>query len=185
MARNFHIRGHKGRKPNQRIYNPDTPIDVINSLFPESLDLGALDTSFQVVRPYYPFPKRKPDAVFSSHYVQHRQQDRGRAIALNLDPQHRFIKRVSNIWYFQTYEEQRKGRDVNYDLITFFWDGVGNPGDINYNTGYTQQSGYPHSYQWAAWFMVNGTSHGVWPPLPSVNPGWHFAGIPDWYEYLE
>lgn len=131
--------------------------------------------------------------VSLADYSQHRQQDRGRAIALCRDPKYSFINRESeSVWNFKKIGEFRV---VQYYQV--LWNGIGTPQsgmtvgsrysngfdyyDLNNDYQYTVP-GLPDSFTWAVWFMVNGIpSDSFWIPTPSKNPNWTFA--PAWVEY--
>lgn len=132
--------------------------------------------------------------VSLADYSQHRQQDRGRAIALRRDPKYSFINRESeSVWNFK---KIGKFRAVQYYQV--LWNGIGTPSagktvGSRYSNGFDYYDpfdntflyhvdGRPDCFTWAVWFMVNGIpSDSLWIPTPSRNPSWTFA--PAWVEY--
>jgi len=131
--------------------------------------------------------------VSRGDYSQHRQQDRGRAIALRKDPKYSFVKReAESVWNFK---KVGKFRVVQYYQV--LWNGIGTPPSgvtvgSTYSNGFDYYDqfgdyqytvpGLPDCFTWAVWFMVNGIpSDTLWIPTPSRNPGWTFA--PQWVEY--
>lgn len=133
-------------------------------------------------------------------YSQHRQQDRGRAIAIGKDPKYSLVKREATcgqalcaVWNFK---KVGKFRQVQYYQV--LWNGIGTPqGGLTVGSTYSNGfdyydpfdntflyhvDGQPDCFTWAVWFMVNGIpSDGLWTPTPSRNPNWTFA--PQWVEY--
>ena len=127
-------------------------------------------------------------------YIQHRQQDWGRAIAQGRDAYNRLVARQGNVWTFQ-HREYGSDTETTY---TVTWDGRGTPvaglststysqGKIYYRYGNPdpiQLQGQPDKYTWCVWFLVNGIPpDDKWIPTPSRNPSWQFE--PAWVEYPE
>ena len=74
-------------------------------------------------------------------YTQHRQQDRGRAIALRKDPKYSFINReAESVWHFK---KVGKFRVVQYYQV--LWNGMGTP-----SGGKTLGSTYSNGFDYYA-----------------------------------
>lgn len=183
MVKQFHLKVSKNPSSSLNINDtPSTPLPDI-ALGDLTPIIEPFDDSFRYLHKYPIIPTYKPQNVLKNVYTQHRQQDRGRAIALKLDPRYKLIKRIDNIWTWQIYEEGHT--EDTLKTYSFEWDEIGeSPLNINFENTYTNISGYPHAFAWAAWFIINGIpDNNNWPPIPSVNPNWHFDNIPDWVEY--
>lgn len=145
---------------------------------------------------YVPFPtpeaRRSINYTNISAYVQHRMQDRGRAIAKGANKREMFMFKEGNVWTFMKIIS--KGENPgNYTYIVT-WDGLGQPPAGVSSTTFSQGKSYtkdgitktlegkPDQYTWAVWFLVNGIPPAAnWPPIPSKNQSWTLD--PPWPEY--
>lgn len=158
-----------------------------------------------------PIPTRKmltdyvgPPFVSKRDWIDHRQQYVGRKVALGLHPRIHLLSRVGDTWTFRRYtpkyrDEDRYGKpyQVRQKDYTFDWPGDSvDPwitGDVTGLTG--KYWGVPDPrfglvfitlFQWAAWFMANGTYDDLWIPIPrpSISPHWNILGVgKPWVNY--
>lgn len=128
-------------------------------------------------------------------YIQHRQQDNGRAIALGKDPTNALLRCEGNIWTFQNYT--KTGGRATVKLYTVTWDGLGIPpagvSTSTYSQGktYTRSNGStghlqgkPDKYTWAVKWIAEGIpSDDKWLPIPSRWANYPYNAIAVWAEY--
>ena len=112
-------------------------------------------------------------------YVQHRQMNEGRAMALGIHPRRKLLKRDGNSWLFSLYFPGGRNNPSYYKEYIVNWDGVlvnGNPPIGVSNTTFGQYA--PDSFSWAVYFLVNGiVDDSLWFPVSSKYPQWNSLNI--------
>lgn len=132
-------------------------------------------------------------------YVDHRQMDTGRAIAMNKHPRRSFVERIDDVWEFAEFRpvlvpnpnydpnwfnsSPPRDHSAKYEKVTSYetksyyveWDGV-----LPFPPPSASSSSFlgRDSYMWAVYFMVNGIPPASeWFPVPARNPDWNSLGV--------